>query len=128
MLHVVLLSILLLFFALFLFLLLLLSLAYSHRCYHVVLLYCFVRVVVLVLVVAIVVDGVPSSTSSVSSSVVRRHPLATVIPLAYHGGVLLFRVVFALFRVVVVGLVLVHVVVVFVSSDICGVQPFVHYS
>ena len=53
---------------------LLLSLAYSRLCYHVVLLYSFLRVVLLVLVVlvaTIVVGCVPSTSSSLSSSVIR---------------------------------------------------------
>ena len=71
---------------------LLLSLAYSRLCYHSVLLYSVLRVVLLVLVVglvvALVVGCVPSTSSSWSSSVVRRHPLA---PSCCNHGVLLFR-------------------------------------
>ena len=67
---------------------LLLSLAYSRLCYPGVLLYSFLRVVLLVLVVAIVVGCVPSTSSSFSSSVDRRHPLA---PSYCNHGVLLFR-------------------------------------
>ena len=67
---------------------LLLSLAYSRLCYPGVLLYSFLRVVLLVLVVAIVVGCVPSTSSSWSSSVIRRHPLA---PSCCNHGVVLFR-------------------------------------
>ena len=76
---------------------LLLSLAYSHLCYHGVLLYSFLRVVLLVLVVALVVGCVPS-TSCWSSSVVCRHPLA---PSCCNHGVLLFHLCRVVSRCVV---------------------------
>ena len=67
-------------------------------CYHSVLLYSFLRVVLLVLVVALVVGCVPSTSSSFSSSVDRRHPLA---PSCCNHGVLLFRLCRVVSRCVV---------------------------
>ena len=98
------------------FLLLLLLLAYSHCCYHIVLSYCFLRVVVLVLVVPIVASGVQSLSSSLSSFVVHCHLLVTILPfLLLSWGIVVSRC-FALFRVAV--LVLVHVVVVFMFCHV----------
>ena len=77
---------------------LLFSLAYSRLSYPGVLLYSFLRVVLLVLVVAIVVGCVPSTSSSWSSSVVCRHPLA---PSCCNHGVLLFRLCSVVSRCVV---------------------------
>ena len=90
----------------------LLSLAYSHFCYHGVLLYSFLRVVLLVLVVALVVGCVPSMSSSLSSSVVRRHLLA---PSCCNHGVLLFR----LFHVVSHCVVSIIVCIVVLHSCSC---------
>ena len=81
----------------------LLSLAFSRRCYHVVLLYCFLRVVVLVvLAVAIVASGVQSSpSSSLSSSFVIRHPLVTILLFLLLSRCIVVLCCFVLFRIVV---------------------------
>ena len=101
---------------------LLLSLAYSRLCYHGVLLYSFLHVVLLVLVVALVVGCVPSTSSSWSSSVVHRHPL---VPSCCNHGVLLFHLCRVVSRCVVS---IVHIVVLHSCSCCCpGVVAIMVY-
>ena len=83
----------LLFILLFCVVVLVVVLAYSRLCYHGVLLYSFLCVVLLVLVVALVVSCVPSTSSSLSSSIIHHHLLA---PSCCNHSVLWFR----LFRIV----------------------------
>ena len=61
---------------------------------------CFFHVVVLVLVVTIVVSGEPSSSSSLSSSVVHRHLLASILPFLLLSQCIVVSGCFALFCVV----------------------------